>query len=105
MGINNFRCWVTGYTPSDKNGPPVLVTNYKDKGIHEAMKQANKYVEENYKDGFCIIGSDNFLKCWKLEKGCKANFKKISQNVLLCHYHGYLELDEETKSEIKAYFK
>jgi hypothetical protein len=97
---NSFRCWVTGYTASEQNGPPALVSNYKEKGIREAINQANEYVEENYKDGFCTIGSDNFLKCWKLEKGCKAKFEKISKNVLLCYYYGYLSLDKETKAEI-----
>ena len=51
--------------------------------MREAYKQANKFVEDNYNDGMCTVGPDSFLKCWKLEKGCKAKFKRISENILL----------------------
>ena len=99
---NSYRCWVAGYTVSEQNGPPTLVTNYKDEGMCEAYKQANKFVEDNYNNGMCTVGPDSFLKCWKLEKGCKAKFKRISENILLCYYHGHLNLDDETKAVVKS---
>ena len=100
---NSFRCWITGYTPSDQNGPPDKLGNFQGKGVREAIKEANEYVEKNYKDGFCTIGSDNFLKCWKLKEGCEAKFiKEMSENVLLCYYYGYLKLDKKTAAEVDA---
>jgi hypothetical protein len=98
---NSFRCWVAGYTASEHNGMPTLVTDYKDEGMREAYKKANKFVENNQKSGFCTVGPDSFLKCWEVKNGCKAKFKKISENVLLCYYHGELSLDDETMKVVK----
>jgi hypothetical protein len=98
MGNSSFRCWAAGHRASKENGPPAEMR--KCKNMEEAIKQANEYVGKNYKDGFCTVGSDCFLQCWKLKKECKAKFEKTSQNIFLCYYHGELSLDDETKAEI-----
>ena len=100
---NSFRCWVTGCTASEQNGPPAVVINYKEKGMYKAYKDASDYVEKNKEDGFCVVGPDGFLKCWKLQKGCEAKFERTSENVFLCYYNGELKLANDTKGEMKKF--
>ena len=99
--MGNSYCWIAGYKATEQNGPPNVTENYKDTEINKAYKQARKYVEKDGKCDFCSIGPDSFLKCWKLDKGHKANFRKVSENVLTFYSYDGLKLDDETKTELK----
>ncbi|KAJ7382643.1 hypothetical protein OS493_033699 [Desmophyllum pertusum] len=82
MGNSN-PVWEPGYTPDVHCGAPKVTEDYKDdpKGIQAAYRKARKYVNEDPGRRFCTIGPESWLKCWEVDKGYKAKFKRVNDNV------------------------
>ncbi|KAJ7382638.1 hypothetical protein OS493_033694 [Desmophyllum pertusum] len=90
----------TSYTPDHCHAPQV--TNYKDdpKGIQAAYRKAQKYVDEDPERRFCTIGPESWLKCWEVDKGYKAKFKRANDNVLLYFNKGYLDVEKDARAKL-----
>ncbi|KAJ7382637.1 hypothetical protein OS493_033693 [Desmophyllum pertusum] len=101
MGNSN-PVWEPGYTPDVHCGAPKVTEDYKDdpKGIQAAYRKARKYVNEDPGRRFCTIGPESWLKCWEVDKGYKAKFKRVNDNVLLYFNNGYFEVDKDERAKI-----
>lgn len=98
---NSQPVWVPGYAP-DHCGAPKEVKDYKDdpKGIQAAYRKANQYVNQHPDCAFCTIGPQSWLKCWQVDKGSKAKFKRVDENVLLYFNQGKLDVEKDKRAEL-----
>ena len=99
--MGNSLVWVPGYAP-DQCGAPKLNKDYKDdpKGIQAAYRKASQYVDENPGCTFCTIGPQSWLRCWEVDKGFKAKFKRVDENVLLHFHEGKLKVEKDKRAEL-----
>lgn len=99
--MGNSHVWVPGYAP-DHCGPPKEVKDYKDdpKGIQAAYRKASQYVNQHPDCAFCTIGPQSWLKCWQVDKGSKAKFKRVDDNVLLYFNQGKLDVEKDKRAEL-----
>lgn len=76
--------WVPGFLP-DHDGPPQSERDYSDRGILAAYQEADRYVYENSKGRFCVIGPGCRLRKWEIPTSKKVKFKAVplDENVIL----------------------
>lgn len=92
-----YEVWLPGYVP-DHCHEPYIEEKVKG-GIQEAYRKAAEFVKKNPNDGFCTVGPETWLKCWKNEHEIK--FKKVEANVVLHLNIYYLKIEEDSKNKME----